>query len=228
MNTITVVYFFLAILFSFLIVYFQYFFKEKKYSNRNILALLRWIIFLSVFTLLINPKIERKKLLTVKPALIIAVDNSESISFNKQDSTVRALSSNLIKNKDLNKRFQISSFSFGNTLKSNSNFTFQENKTNIYAALAELNTLFKKEVAAIILISDGNQTFGSDYKYFKSDQVVYPIIIGDTIQPADLKIDRLNVNAFSYLNNNFPVEVFIQFKGNEDIRTKFIVKEKIK
>lgn len=228
MNTITVFYFFIAILLSFLIVYFQYFFKEKKNTSRNLLAILRFITILSIFTLLINPKIVRKKLITVKPDLIITVDNSESILFNRQDSMVKALTNDLLSNKDLNKRFRISSYSFGNTLRNNSNFTFQENKTNIYTALTELNSLFKKQTAPIVLISDGNQTYGNDYKYFKSDQVIYPIIIGDTVQPSDLKIDRVNVNAFSYLDNNFPVEVFIQFSGNETIRTKFIVKEKNK
>ena len=228
MNTITVFYFFIAILFSFLVVYFQYFLKEKKTVNRNLLAILRFITIISVFILLINPKIVRKKLITVKPELIIAVDNSESISINKRDSTVRAISNDLLSDKDLNKRFQISSYSFGSTLKNNSNFTFQENKTNIYAAFTELNSLFKKQTAPIVLISDGNQTYGNDYKYFRSDQPIYPIIIGDTVQPSDLKIDRVNVNAFSYLDNNFPVEVFVQFSGNESIRTKFIVKEKNK
>ena len=214
MNTVTVVYFFLAILFSFLIVYFQYFFKEKKYKNRNILAFLRFITLLSVFIILINPKIIRKKFTTVKPELIIAVDNSESISLNKQDSVVRSLADELQNNKDLNDRFRVSTFSFGETIVNSSDFTFKENKTNIYSVLSELNSLFKKETAPVILISDGNQTYGNDYKYFKSNQPVYPIVVGDTVRPSDLRIDRINVNSFSYLNNNFPVEVFIQYSGN--------------
>ena len=226
MNTITVVYFFLAILFSFLIVYFQYFFKEKKYKDRNILAFLRFITLLSVFIILINPKIIRKKFTTVKPELIIAVDNSESISLNKQDSVVRSLADELQNNRDLNNRFRVSTFSFGETIANGSDFIFQENKTNIYNVLSELNSLFKKEMAPVILISDGNQTYGDDYKYFKSNQPVYPIVVGDTVRPSDLKIDRINVNSFSYLNNNFPVEVFIQYSGNEEIRTKFIVRKK--
>ena len=172
MNTVTVVYFFLAILFSFLIVYFQYFFKEKKYKNRNILAFLRFITLLSVFIILINPKIIRKKFTTVKPELIIAVDNSESISLNKQDSVVRSLADELQNNKDLNDRFRVSTFSFGETILNSSDFTFKENKTNIYNVLSELNSLFKKETAPVILISDGNQTYGNDYKYFKSNQPI--------------------------------------------------------
>lgn len=168
MNTVTVIYFVLAILFTFLIVYFQYFFKEKKYSDRNILAFLRFVTLLSVLILLINPKIVRNKFLTVKPELIIAIDNSESIQLNKQDSIVRSLSEQLRKNKDLQNRFRISSYSFGEELRNNSNLTFQENRTNIHTALTELTSLFKKELAPIIIMTDGNQTYGNEYKYLRS------------------------------------------------------------
>ncbi len=225
MNTATVIYIFIAILLSFLVVYFQYFLKEKKYVNRNILAFLRLITLLSLFVLLINPQIIRKKFVTVKPELIIAVDNSESIQLIKQDSIARSLANKLVNNKDFKKKFKITTFSFGSILKNSSNFTFDENKTNIYAALDELNSLFKNETAPVILISDGNQTYGNAYKYFRSKTPIFPVIIGDTVQPTDLKIDRVNVNSFSYLKNNFPVEVFIHFAGNEEIKTKFIVRK---
>ncbi len=228
MNTVTVIYIFIAILFTFLFVYFQYFYKEKKYADRNILAFFRFITILSLLILLVNPNIEQNSITTVKPGLIIAVDNSESIQLNKMDSVVRSLVSKIKQNKDLNKRFRISAFSFGSSLQNNSKFTFQENRTNINQALTELNSLLKKETAAIVFISDGNQTYGNDYIYYRSKQPVYPIIIGDTVQPSDLKIDRVNVNSFSYLNNNFPVEVFIHYSGKEKIKTKFIVEEKNK
>lgn len=226
MNTATVIYIFIAFLLSFLVVYFQYFWKDKNYTSRNILAFLRFITLLSLFTLLINPQIITKKYVMVKPELIIAIDNSESIQLNKQDSIVRSLSNKLVSDKDLNEQFRISAFSFGSNLKNNLNLTFDENKTNIYDALVELNSLFKKETAPIILISDGNQTYGNAYKYYKSEQPVFSVIIGDTVQSADLKIDRINVNSFSYLNNIFPVEVFIHYTGNEEINTKFIVRKK--
>ena len=225
MNTATIIYIFIAFLLSFLVVYFQYFWKSKNYTSRNILAFLRWITLLSLFILLINPKIIRKKYLTVKPELIIAVDNSESILLNKQDSIVRSLSDELISDKDLNKKFRISAFSFGSSLRSNLNLIFDENKTNIYDALVGLNSLFRKETAPVVLISDGNQTYGNTYKYYRSEQPIFSMIIGDTVQPSDLKIDRINVNSFSYLNNNFPVEVFIHYTGNEEIKTKFIVRK---
>ena len=225
MNTATVIYIFIAILLSFLVVYFQYFLKEKKYVNRNLLAFLRLITLLSLFVLLINPQIIRKKFVTVKPELIIAVDNSESIQLIKQDSIARSLANKLVNNIDLKKRFEITTYSFGSIFKNSLNFTFDENKTNIYAALDELNSLFKNETAPVILISDGNQTYGNAYKYFRSKKPIFPVIIGDTVQPSDLKIDRINVNSFSYLKNNFPVEVFIHFAGNEEIKTKFIVRK---
>lgn len=228
MSTITVIYLLIAVVSSVFFVYFQYFFKEKRIANRNVLAVLRLITFLLLFVLLINPKIERKKFITVKPELVIAVDNSESIQINKQDSLVRSFYAAFQSNKDLQKKFNITSYSFGSLLQKNSDFSFRENKTNISTALTELNKLYKNKTAAIVLISDGNQTYGDNYQYFKSAQAIYPVVVGDKVQPSDLKIDRVNVNSFSYLHHNFPVEVFIHFSGKEAIRSKFVVKAKSK
>ena len=225
MNTLTFIYIFLAIFFTSLLVYFQYFFKEKKYLNRNILAFLRFFSILSILLLLINPKVLKSNYEIVKPKLLIAVDNSASIKFTKQDSLVNSIIFKIKNDDDLNNKFEIEYFSLGNSLQNNSKFTFKEKQTNIYEALKDLNSTFKQKVAPILLLSDGNQTFGSNYKFYKSKQSVYPIIIGDTVKFSDLVIDQLNVNSYTYLNNKFPVEVFIHYNGNENIKTSFIVEE---
>ena len=42
----------------------------------------------------------------------------------------------------------------------------------------------------MLLITDGNQTYGNDYQYTASNykQPIYPIILGDTITYTDLSI----------------------------------------
>ncbi len=125
----------------------------------------------------------------------------------------------------LNTKFELSYFTFGSVLQNSSNLTFQDNQTNIYSAIKDLNELSKREIAPILLISDGNQTFGNEYRYYTSNQVIYPIIIGDTIQFPDLEISRINVNSYTYLENNFPVEIFVRYSGNENITTDLTVVE---
>jgi len=225
MNTLTVIYIFLAILFTSLLVFFQYFFKEKKYLNRNILAFLRFFSILSVLLLLINPKVLKTNYDILKPKLLVVVDNSASIKYTNQDSIVTGIVKKVENDANLNAKFDIQYFSLGNTLQNNSNFTFEESQTNIYEALKGLNSTFKQNVAPILLLSDGNQTFGSNYKYYNSKQPVYPVIIGDTLTYSDLVLDQLNVNSYTYLNNNFQVEAFIHYTGNDRVNTNFIVEE---
>ncbi len=156
---------------------------------------------------------------------MVAVDNSASIKFAGQDSVVKSLIEKINLDSDLNNKFDIDYFTFGDHLQKNKNFSFQDAQTDIYEALKDLNELVKQQIAPVILISDGNQTYGNDYKYFISKQAIFPIIIGDTVQFSDLEINRINVNAYTYLNNNFPVEVFISYSGKDEIYAKFIVEE---
>ncbi|GAL01464.1 hypothetical protein JCM19314_1247 [Nonlabens ulvanivorans] len=47
------------------------------------------------------------------------------------------------------------------------------------------------------------------------------MIYGDTTNYPDLKITQLNVNRYSYLNNEFPVEIFTTYSGSDAITTQF-------
>ena len=66
-------------------------------------------------------------------------------------------------------------------------------------------------------MSDGNQTLGSDYAFYNSKHRILPIVVGDTLPKDDLKISKLNVNRYSFLNNSFPVEVFVNYNGDQNI-----------
>ncbi|MCF6296980.1 MAG: VWA domain-containing protein [Flavobacteriaceae bacterium] len=225
MLTSTVAIIIIALLVAILIVYFQYFFREKKNRGINVLALLRFLSVFSIILLLGNPKIQKKITETIKPKLLVAVDNSSSISLTKQDSLVRLLTKSIQDNKELNEKFDVENFTFGLSLQNSITYTFKESQTNINNALSRINSIFNQQIAPIILISDGNQTYGNDYKFYQSKQAIYPIIIGDTTQIHDIQINQINVNSYSFLQNNFPVEVFVQYIGNENIKTNFIVEQ---
>jgi len=225
MDSLTITYIFLATLFSVLLVYYQYYFRAKRRSSIIILSFLRFLSVFFTLLLLINPQILNRNFETVKPKLLIAIDNSSSIKFANQDAVVYDLFQEINTNGELNNKFDIEYFTFGDHLQMNKVFSFQEDQTNIHKALKELNALVKKDKAPIILISDGNQTYGSDYKHYASKQSIFPVILGDTTQISDLEISRINVNSYTYLNNNFPVEVFINFSGKGGIQTKIAVEK---
>ena len=52
---------------------------------------------------------------------------------------------------------------------------------------------------------------------------IYPIILGDSIKYIDLKIEQLNTNRYSYLNNEFPLEAILVYSGKEKSDSQFVI-----
>ena len=214
----------IAIVLSLSIAFLHYFYKEK-YSPKNTILLfcLRFSSIFLLLLLLINPIIHRIESQSIKPVLAVLVDNSRSISFLNEDKNIFSYLQDIKNDPDLEKKFDIIEFSFGNKLKKIDSFAFSDTQTDISEAIKSQNQLYANKIAPIILLTDGNQTIGNDYEFTASNQKVFPIIFGDTMQYKDLKIEQLNVNKYSYLKNKFPVEVFLNYKGDKKIRTQFSI-----
>ena len=228
MTTQTVLYIIIAIIISILLAIFMYGYKTKfSKTTKWIYGSLRFVTIFSVLLLLINPIFKTETFSLIKPKLPILIDNSESISELNQTVNVSDFIKSLKSNKDINKKFELSFYTFGNEFKINDSLTFNEKNTNISEALSLINQLFKDEVAPTILITDGNQTLGNNYEYnsinFKNS--IYPIVIGDSTKYLDLKIEQLNTNRYAFLKNNFPVEIILVYQGSKNITTQFEVKK---
>ena len=228
MTTQTVLYIIIAIIISILLAVFMYGYKTKfSKSTKWIYGSLRFVTIFSVLLLLINPIFKTETFSLIKPKLPILIDNSESISELNQTVNVSDFITSLKLNKDLNKKFELSFYTFGNEFKINDSLTFNEKNTNISEALLLTNQLFKDEVAPTILITDGNQTLGNNYEFssinFKN--ILYPVVIGDSAKYLDLKIEQLNTNRYAFLKNNFPVEIILVYQGSKNITSQFEVKK---
>ncbi|WP_034039825.1 VWA domain-containing protein [Wocania ichthyoenteri] len=226
MQTETILYIIVAGIIALSLALFQYIKGKQNVSKLNILfSFLRFLTFFSVFLLLINPKFNHITLTTEKPNLVVAIDNSSSIKHLKQDKNALSIIDKLSQNNELNNKFNISKYTFGEQLKPFDSIQFSEKQTNISDAFSQLSQVYKNTNIATILISDGNQTFGNDYEFIASKYKtpIYPIILGDTVTHTDLKIQQLNVNRYSYLKNRFPIEVIMTYSGNSDVNSRFVV-----
>ena len=222
MQTDILFYIVIALFLSVSLAFFQYFYRVKeKNKTTNLLFSLRSLSIFLLFIMLINPSLEKSILTNQKPILSVLVDNSISTAYFKQEVITKNLLADFKTNSLLYKKFDIAFYSFGNSLNVLDSLSFDKSQTNIYNALQGVEELNKGAVSPIVLISDGNQTEGKLYDYFKSNKNIYPIIIGDTVDYADVKIEQLNVNKYSYLNNQFPVECRILYEGKEDISSEF-------
>lgn len=220
----TLLYIILAGIAALLIALFQYKFKTKSAANKTALfVVLRTITFFAVFLLLINPEFEQLTISTEKPNLVVAVDNSNSIKHLNNDDKILEILESLKENNAIYDKFNVDIFSFGNTLQPLDTLDFKENQTNIAAAFNSLNQVYKNTLSPTIIITDGNQTYGSDYSYAAKayNQEIYPIVIGDTTSYTDLNLTQLNVNRYAFLKNKFPVEAIAVYTGKDPITTTF-------
>lgn len=226
MTIYTVLYIFLGLGLALVVSYYQYFYKTKyKGEIYRYLAGLRALTFFLIALLFINPKFKSSNYTVEKPKLVFALDNSLSINFLKSGKEYKSVYNKLKADKELQDKFSISSFEFGNNLKQTDSLNFSESSTNIHSALKQIGQLYSKN-AALLLFSDGNQTEGVDYAYLNMNLPLYVLVAGDTAKFTDLKISHINANEYTYLGNNFPVEVFLKHNLDGGFKTKLQISEK--
>ncbi|GAA4773351.1 MULTISPECIES: hypothetical protein [Flavobacterium] len=209
----------LALIVSAGIAFYQYLYKANYKSRLHLfLAFLRFASIFLVLLLLINPIISRKTYETQKTPLPIVVDNSESISFLSQDKKAKEIADLLNSNSKLQDKYQVQLFSFDEEFNSDKPFDFKGKQSNIYKVFENLKQLYRTQNHPVVLLTDGNQTQGSDYVFkIQQNANVLPVVLGDTIEHLDLKITQLNANKYAFLKNKFPVEVFLNYTGSKPV-----------
>ncbi|MBC7524658.1 MAG: hypothetical protein H7239_09495 [Flavobacterium sp.] len=228
MNSNTLVFLLLSVVVAGGISFFQYYYKSKSNKNLNLLlASLRFISIFGILLLLINPIITKNTFETLKTPLPIVVDNSSSISDLKASDITKELYSKLTSNSDLKNKFDIQEYRFDSeveSIESVDELNFKGKQTDIDQVAKNLKEINKNLSYPTILVSDGNQTSGSDYVFsFSPDNKVYPMVVGDTTTYLDLKINQINVNKYAFHKNKFPAEVFVQYAGTKLVTANFVI-----
>ena len=222
MEKYSAIWFFIAFVLSGSLGYYQYYYRVKKLTKVSfLLVIIRSLVFFLLMLVLLNPSITKESIINQKAKLSVLVDNSSSITFFKKDSLVHAILQNFKTHKKLNKRFDINYYSFGNLFQQSDSFSFDENQTDISMPLERISKIQKNASNAIVLLSDGNQTIGNDYQYTSIKDPIFPVVIGDTTKFQDVKIAQINVNRYSFINNQFPVESILQYEGTQTIKLRY-------
>lgn len=202
--------------------YFQYLHPSKKRNQSNLLFfVLRFFTYLCIGILLLNPKIENSTTEIVKRNLILMVDNSSSIVQIGDTSDVENFVNGISTDNGIQNKFNIEKYKFGENFSPLDTLDFTDSQTKITEALEAVYQIYNTEQDAVVLITDGNQSMGLDFKLYSKQKNlgIYPVVVGDTVPAFDAKIDLVNANNYSFLNNQFPVEVFVSYNGNSSENT---------
>lgn len=227
MTTSTLLLFVLSFVIAVGLSYYHYLYKANDTSKTTyLLAFLRFISVFGILILLINPIITASNFEIVKPPLVLVVDNSKSIKELNAEKDALKVIEKVKTNSELNDKFDIQLFQFDNEFLSSDSLTFIGTKSRISEVGKSLKSIFRNKKFPTLLISDGNQTSGDNFvNSFAPDNKVYPIVLGDTTQFLDLKINQLNVNKYAFYKNKFPVEVFLQCNASKSLNANFSISD---
>src|SRR5690606_6746797 len=130
MHTETILYIFISGIIALFIALFQYKYKVKQFTKTDItLTILRFATVFSLLLLLINTKFESDSVYLEKPNLVVAVDNSSSVSYLKQYQHALEFLQERKAHKKINKKFNIHTFASGNQVKLSDSFRCTEDHT---------------------------------------------------------------------------------------------------
>ena len=226
MDIQTLLWLLLAAVTALAISFLHYFHKGKKWGSRTyLLAFLRFLGVFGVLVLLVNPKIKDIGYTLIKPNLALLVDNSTSVG--RDSLAIKAFLDKIQQDGHIVDRFQVGTYAFGSETRRSTQLDFKDRATNIQQSLATLKEVFSKEKTAVVLLTDGNQTQGSDYLFtdLPSNFTVYPMAVGDTTSYEDVMVGPITTNTYAFLNNKFPLETFVVYKGAKQVtqRVRIIV-----
>ncbi|MGB5821363.1 MAG: vWA domain-containing protein [Saonia sp.] len=222
MQTGTLVLIIVAVIVALGVVLFQYYYKVKKRGKLTvILSLLRFVTLLSAFLLLINPQFTKNSYELEKANLVLLVDNSSSIETSDGQASIETILNEIKGNIGISEVFHLQQYSFGARLNDTDTLSFTEKNTNITKGMEAIDEIYAHTNTVVVLLTDGNQTLGEDYEFYNGNQEfpIYPIAIGDTTRYEDVRIDQLNLNKYAFLNNKYPIEIYVSYEGSGTART---------
>jgi hypothetical protein len=194
----------------------QYFRTKHPWSKgmNTLLFALRAILASFLAFLLLGPIVKQISNLYEKPAFIILHDNSVSVA-EATDSTARirveqALreTRQLLEENGYDTEMNTVSDEPADVLR------YTANTSDINGALKRVANRYEgKNVAGVILVSDGIYNAGLSPLYSNYNFPVYTVGLGDTTVRADIALKNIAFNKIAYQGNRFPLRAEVQVKN---------------
>src|SRR5690242_8487365 len=176
---------------------------------------LRAVLVTFLAFLLLGPIVKQINNLFEKPLFIVLQDNSSSVK-EATDSVARNnLEKNVFSIKELleNKGYE-SSVQGLTDEKELTEFRYRANTSDLNNALRRVGNRYEgRNVAGVILVSDGIYNSGLSPLYSSFNFPIYTVGIGDTTERSDIAIKNIAYNKIAYQGNKFPLRAEIQVKN---------------
>lgn len=179
---------------------------------------IRWVLISAVCFLLLGPYSKLVKNYVEKPTVVFAIDNSQSLplvtgskilseSLGQISELAKAL-----KEKDI--EIDLKSLSGEPILDSLGQLPFNAASTDLSGMLKSVQNQYEnKNLAGVVLFSDGIYNRGISPSYTPYSMTVHTIGLGDTLPQVDINLKTVYSNKIAYLGNKFPLVAEIHNSG---------------
>lgn len=200
---------------------------------RLLLSVLRAIGLSALMLTLFEPLLRMRLSETLEPRIAIAIDVSRSMSLNDR-SVARADMTKLAYDRVLQRlgdRADVFVFD-GRTrpfqLRSSDSLRFEGYRSDIGGAIRSIaNVSSEQRYGSVVLITDGNHNDGEQPLYIaeRSGVGVYSVGIGDTLPPADVRVNGILGRGLAIAQQPVPISVDLEQLAVLDGKADLLLKD---
>ncbi len=205
--------------------------NKKTFSpvQNRMLAIIRGLLVSLLAFLLINPLLRNNKSTIEKPTVVLAVDNSSSMTHGGQ-AKLEALKKNLQQLKESieakGASVEIQSLDESADSQNINDIKFNKKRSDLSQMLANIKSSYEgRNLTDVILVSDGIANEGISPTYGKYNFNIHAVGLGDTTQKRDVKLNAIYANRIAYLSNKFPIQAEVSSYGFQGKSTTVLLKQ---
>jgi len=211
-----------------MILYYKESKSEFSKSLKWVMAVFRGLTIAVIAFLLLNPMVRTTIHHSEKPIIVFAQDNSQSVITGSDSNFYRSEFPQIMNSMldRISSSFAVDKFTFGEILNKDFQIDYSDKLTDISALFHDINSKYAgQNVGAFILASDGiyNRGLNPLYSTDKFNFPIYSVALGDTNIQKDIILFKVNFNSIAYLNNDFPVEIYVSAYKCENMSTELTI-----
>ena len=208
--------------------------KERKFDEapkwtRPTLAVLRALSVSAIAALLLSPFIKTIKEDTQEAIVIVAQDNSSSVTSEMSDTELaQYIASAAAMTDKLGSKYETKRISFGEMVQEGSMDTFTQQVTNLSSLIDYVNDNYADQnLGALIISTDGIYNEGKNPIYSKLNMTapIYTVAMGDTTRRKDILVKNVFHNKIAYLGDKFSIQADVQAINADGANTKLKVQQ---
>ncbi len=189
--------------------------RRRNYA----LAALRFAVVSFLCFLLLGPVIKTSTTHTERPAVVLAVDNSQSVALFTPKADLATLQTGLPRLAETlrNKGFEVETRALvPSPLRPArlDSLPYSAPATDLDGLLGAATRAYAgRNLAAVVLLSDGLVNRGRRPAPTEFGVPLYAVALGDTVAKRDLRLTGLAYNRIAFSGNTFPLEAELGFDG---------------